>query len=1003
MTMFTRPRVSPTDYHESADWLRPSFGGYLSTVAQDAIHDFPTVAVADLNQLYGISAQSAGISMDYDEAGFPVVSYSKQTPDILDTATQAQRIKEAGLEKELKPESGYSGPMLDVIIERKRAELERKTTRAAAPDSWAPAGLAVGLGVSMLDPINVASAFLPIVPEARAMSLLDKAGTGLRRAAVRGGIGAVEGAGGAAALEPLTAMTRNQEQADYGLADFLSNVAFGAVFGAALHPAAGAVGDWLRAKAGMRQDWEFSPSTPDTMALKNAHAKDIFAAREAATPDADKTRLGQESQAAAALFDARARAWAYDMQRPASEYYDRWRPSYTADVDGQIAESSLTHAMYRNRSESLQGFVDEVLAGSPQDNKSFKGLGTVEREDIGIAPSEVVLASDQVRHINSGHPDFTQWADIPEVLARGEIAPLGKNKVTGGQAYAFRLRNGEKDFVVVAAPQEGKNLGKRLVVLTAFQDNPARVENWIKENKGAAFYQSAGGSPAYPSPKKGDLSALKSGSSGENIILHDAEGKTLNQPAWHGTPYHFDKFTLDHIGSGEGAQAFGWGLYFSGDKSVAEFYRETLSKDKLDENPEIKLKLKSALQDVDYLGFDNFGQAVSAISTQSDWATRWEVTPHEAENINALLKEYRKAREGQLYKVDIPEDHQLLLWDKPLSKHSEEVRSTLEAVFPEMKDEEWQTATGREIYGSFIQSEGGPRMASESLNDLGIKGIKYLDGSSRVAGEGSHNYVIFDDSAINVLKTYYQGNQKTPRAAVSFDADGKSVVQFFGSSDFSSAPHELYHVFRREMEQTAAHPDAPVRVREAWGKMQEFVGAEPGTAWTREMEEKFAKAGERFLLEGKAPSPALQDVFERLRQWFLELYASADASGLDISDDMRTVFGNMLTTPMKDGDKAFRYALGSMMTRSFVEDMDTRLPAQPDLDGKPLEAVQALSDEAVRDLDAQWRQVQEAHPDLKDVVGEAYREDVNVAEMEIAEAHRRKEILAEIAQCETRR
>lgn len=769
MTMFTRPRVSPTDYHESTDWLRPSFGGYLSTVAQDAIHDFPTVAVADLNQLYGISAQSAGISMDYDETGFPVVSYSKQVPDIMDTEAQAKRIKEAGLEKELKPVAGYSGPMLDVIIDRKKAELERKTTRAAAPDSWAPAGLAAGLGVSMLDPINIASAFLPIVPEARAMSLLDKAGTGLRRAAVRGGIGAVEGAGGAAVLEPLTAMTRNQEQADYGLADSLSNVAFGAVFGAALHPAAGAVGDWLRAKSGMRQNWEFSPSTPDTMALKDSHAKDIFAAREAATPDADKTRLGQESQAAAALFDARARAWAYDMQRPVSEYYERWRPDYTAGVDGQIAESSLTHAMYRNRAESLQGFVDEVLAGSPQDKKSFKGLGTVEREEIGVAPSEIILASDQVRHINSGHPDFAQWADIPDVLARGEIAPLGKNKATGGQAYAFRLRNGEKDFVVVAAPQEGKNLGKRLVVLTAFQDNPTRVENWIKENKGAAFYQSAGGSPAYPSPEKGDLSALKSGSSGENIILQDSEGKS-----------------------------------------------------------------------------------------------------------------------------------------------------------------------------------------------------------------------------------------DSPRAAVNFDADGKSLVQFFGSSDFSSAPHELYHVFRREMEQTAAHPDAPARVREAWDKMLEFVGAEPGTAWTREMEEKFAKAGERFLLEGKAPSPALQDVFERLRQWFLELYASADASGLDISDDMRTVFGNMLSTPMKDGDAAFRYALGSLMTRSFAEDAETRLPKQPELDGKPLEVVQSLGDEAVKDLDAQWRQTQEAHPELKDTVGEAYRKDVSVAEAEAVDAARRKEILDEIALCETR-
>lgn len=766
MTMFTRPRVSSIGYHESTDWLRPSFGSYLTAAALDAVYDSQIVNLSDSNQMAALSAQAAGISTDYDETGFPVVSYSKKTPDIMGMEEQAQRIKEAGLEEELKPVAGYSGPMLDVIIERKRAARERKITRAAAPDSWAPVGFAVELGVSMLDPINIALSFVPIVPEARALALLAKAGTGVRRAVARGGIGAVEGAASAAIVEPLTALSKLQDQEDYGLVDSLSNIVHGAVTSAALNPLAGAVGERLRAKAGMRQKWEFTPSTSDTTALKDAHAKDIFAAREAATPDADKTRLGQESQAAAALFDARARAWAYDTQRPVSEYYGRWRPDYTTGIDGQVPESALTHAMDRNKTENLQGFVDEILAGSPQDKKSFKGLGTVEREEIGVAPSEVVLASDQVRHINSGHPDFTQWADIPKVLTQGDITPLGKNKATGDQAYAFRLRNGEKDFVVVAAPQEGKKLGKRLVVLTAFQDDAARAENWIKENKGAAFYQSASGSPAYPSPAKGDLSALKSGSSDENIIRQGSEGKP-----------------------------------------------------------------------------------------------------------------------------------------------------------------------------------------------------------------------------------------DSPRAAVDFDADGKSVVRFFGASDFSSAPHELYHVFRREMEQTAAHPDAPARVREAWDKMREFVGAEPGTAWTREMEEKFSRAGELFLLEGKAPSPALQDVFERMRQWFLELYASADGSGLDISDDMRTVFGNMLSTPMKEGDTAFRYALGSLMARSFTEDAETTFPNHLELKEMLLEGMQSFADNALKNLDAQWQQSQKDHPELKDTVGEAYRKDISVAEAEAVNAARRKKILDEIARC----
>lgn len=51
----------------------------------------------------------------------------------------------------------------------------------------------------------------------------------------------------------------------------------------------------------------------------------------------------------------------------------------------------------------------------------------------------------------------------------------------------------------------------------------------------------------------------------------------FNQAAYHGTAYTFDKFTLDHVGSGEGVQAHGWGLYFSLDRHIAEGYRSRVT------------------------------------------------------------------------------------------------------------------------------------------------------------------------------------------------------------------------------------------------------------------------------------------------------------------------------------------------------------------------------------------------------------------------------------------
>lgn len=58
------------------------------------------------------------------------------------------------------------------------------------------------------------------------------------------------------------------------------------------------------------------------------------------------------------------------------------------------------------------------------------------------------------------------------------------------------------------------------------------------------------------------------------------ENTTLYQSAYHGTPHRFDKFSVDNIGTGEGAQAHGWGLYFAQDKDVSEEYRKRLSREK---------------------------------------------------------------------------------------------------------------------------------------------------------------------------------------------------------------------------------------------------------------------------------------------------------------------------------------------------------------------------------------------------------------------------------------
>ena len=255
MPLFTQRESRPAWFHETdqSQWLRPGLGDYLEAAAGDAWEGLPTVALGRLGEMAVLSAQATGTDVELDENGTPVISHERQPMAILPTEEQASIIDAYGLKGQITPRPGYSRDMLDVVMKRKKAELARQATREAAPGIYAPLGFATELGISLFDPINVASAFVPVVGEARVLSMLGRASGALGRAGVRAGVGTVEGAVGAAMIEPVIALAKTQQQADYDMSDALGNIAFGAAFGAALHPTAGAVGDWLRSRRGQRR------------------------------------------------------------------------------------------------------------------------------------------------------------------------------------------------------------------------------------------------------------------------------------------------------------------------------------------------------------------------------------------------------------------------------------------------------------------------------------------------------------------------------------------------------------------------------------------------------------------------------------------------------------------------------------------------------------------------------------------------------------------------------
>jgi hypothetical protein len=229
-------------------------------------------------------------------------------------------------------------------------------------------------------------------------------------------------------------------------------------------------------------------------------------------------------------------------------------------------------------------------------------------------------------------------------------------------------------------------------------------------------------------------------------------------PAYHGTPYDVDKFKLANIGTGEGAQAYGWGLYFAQARKTGEKYRNDLSG--YDELTIFTDKGKKKGQQLDDLDMEAAKYLESGARTTGQFKHNTVYYAKQAaerdgkQDVVARIDEYGRDAKvtyeknlGNLYKVDIDvKDEDLLDWDKPLSEQPESVRDAITALIKERIPKEIADAQlnklktkGGSLYAlisdSFGESaQGTPeKRASEALLAAGIPGIRYLDGMSRTS------------------------------------------------------------------------------------------------------------------------------------------------------------------------------------------------------------------------------------------------------------------------------
>ena len=250
---------------------------------------------------------------------------------------------------------------------------------------------------------------------------------------------------------------------------------------------------------------------------------------------------------------------------------------------------------------------------------------------------------------------------------------------------------------------------------------------------------------------------------GSRVVRGFAESPAAIR-AYHGSPHGFDRFDLSRLGSGEGAQAYGHGLYFAGNEAVAQSYK-TAGPASVAQYAEINRRMADLSREMNKIstGYRQFRDPVQGARL--------------AEEYDALMAS--KERLGHMYEVNLQtHPNRLLDWDAPLSQQPAPVREALSG----------KNAPGsysiRPVEGGFVAdylSAGGPRTSrvfsseeaaqragratqeimQDSLSDwtraherrgggeynvgpnhadtlrmAGIDGIQYLDGGSRATAGG---------------------------------------------------------------------------------------------------------------------------------------------------------------------------------------------------------------------------------------------------------------------------
>ncbi len=430
------------------------------------------------------------------------------------------------------------------------------------------------------------------------------------------------------------------------------------------------------------------------------------------------------------------------------------------------------------------------------------------------------------------------------------------------------------------------------------------------------------------------------------------------QSAWHGSPHDFDTFDLGAIGTGEGNQAHGWGLYFAKDKKVSKLYKEVLSKEqgsnksslfKVEIPNETELlpeqypisgygryvrdSLKNGLHKMSDEQLERFTSLLIKYHKDSIIGDKWvNKYTHfmdvgyiisELHNKNKTINDIKKIQKRNidrfLKSVGIDEDLDTIAGNEELledvyKKFRYELYPQYEKEKQLEREHEAKAISNvkADVYGALEKTNIDGKQLYSFLSHA-LSNDEHFNLHNVKNAKKASEFL----NSIGIKGIYYDGEQDG-RCYVVFDdqaikviekynqsingmteimKDGERIISIFKTADRSTFLHEMGHVFFDDIQKLASMDNAPKQLLDDWNALKEWSGWVDGeNVDNTKAHEKFARGWESYLRSGEAPTKGLQRVFRQFSKWLTRIYRSVQRLGGEVPSDIKDIMARMIAT-----------------------------------------------------------------------------------------------------------